>query len=235
MLNGVRAWRRLLVMVFSLLVLGACVTPGGPATSANSDAAHIAAIEALQIFTVRGGIGIWTEKDSISATVNWQQSGEDLRVKLTAPLGITSLELAQTPGKATLTRGDAPPLQGDSGELLLQQALGLSVPVPLDQLSLWIRGLPGSADDVLYDDVGRLQSLAYQDPTGVRWSAQVRKRTTLNELSVPALITASGGPYNLRLVLKNWSEETAEPAAPADGPKRIPIPASTAEASKLRS
>lgn len=217
-------YSRCLAVMFTLVALPACVSPPQEVDSQEVDDAHMQALRTFDNFAVRGGIGIWTESESISASVDWQQMSESLEVKLTAPLGFSSLTLTQQPGKAMLIRGSSEPMVGSSGDTLLQRALGLSAPVPLNQLSQWIRGLPGDASNVTLNGTGQLQSLNYQDATGVSWRAEIRKRTTFQGISLPALITARGGPYNLRLVLKQWSEGAEISPPKPEGPVRITIP-----------
>jgi outer membrane lipoprotein LolB len=218
-----RPWRIGIIAAVVLLVSG-CVAPKDPTAQAAADQIHLAKAASLQTFRVTGGIGIWTEEESVSASVDWSQQFDQLQIKLTAPIGFTSLTLEQQPGRAALIRGNAPRVEGPSGGQLLQRALGLSVPVPLDQLSQWIRGLPGDANDIRYDAVGRVSTLAYTDSAGTRWNAEIRKRTTVGDINVPALITARGGPYNLRLVLKRWEKDSAVETPKNTGPTRIAIP-----------
>jgi len=85
--------------------------------------------------------------------------------------------------------------------------------VPLDQLALWLRGLPGDARDVRRDARGRLESLRWRDAGGTTWQARVLDWTTLDGLDLPALVSARGADHRLRLVLRDWSAGDV-----ADGP-----------------
>lgn len=198
----------------SAVLLSACATPSGPV---NPDpVARQAALERLTAFRVTGGLGVWTDSESISTRLDWRQSDQDFDILIRLPAGLSQVRVSQKGALATVQRGRAAPESGQSASRLLQQALGLGVAVPIEQMSLWIRGLPGEgAESVTYDDKNRLASLDYRDSQGTLWRAKISKYTAFDGVYVPATIIATGGPYNVRLLLKKWSkaksEETAEP------------------------
>ncbi|MEE9319074.1 MAG: lipoprotein insertase outer membrane protein LolB [Granulosicoccus sp.] len=179
-------------------------------------AARVAALEALNNFEVRGGLGIWTDNESITARLKWRQHDDALDIDIIAPLGLGKVNLRRDANTALLSRGSEVVMAGDSAGQLLQQALGLAAPVPIDQMTRWLRGLPGEADSFKLDNQGRLDSLVWTDNTGLRWRARVLRYTGFEGMTIPALITAKGGPYNLRLVLKEWLFEPENEPRPPD-------------------
>lgn len=211
------AWFFVAALSLSLLGCQSATTIEKP--SAGSFDAHVAArvaaLEALDDFEVRGGLGIWTDTETVSARLKWRQRDDTLDIDITAALGLGKLNLRSDGNTATLNRGGSAALIGKSAEQLLQQALGLATPVPIKQMTRWLRGLPGEADSFKLDELGQLESLVWTDSTGLRWRARVLRYANLENTAVPALITAKGGPYNLRLVLKEWQfEPENEPRLP---------------------
>lgn len=208
------------VLILTVLLLSACgaqpvkdVSDIGAADARKLELnAKRIALENLTAFRVMGGLGIWTEKESIATRVDWRQlNTNDFNVLVRLPAGISSARVVKQSGVSSVQIGSAEPVKGESASQLLQQSLGLSVAVPLEQLSLWIKGLPGDqAELVTYDEQNRLLTMSYRDTEGTLWRAKVLKYTSFEKLQVPALIIAKGGPYNLRLILKQWS------ALPAD-------------------
>jgi len=232
-MTGTRGGPAAAVVLLVVLGIAGCAAPRGtptdPGLGAEALAArHDAALAAFERFRVRGGLGVWNDESSLSARVDWRQRGEALEVDLAAPLGLGTVRLARRDGRASLARGEAPPLVGDSAERLLQRALGLPVPVPLGQLEAWLRGLPGDGHDVRRDAAGRLRSLRWNDALGTAWQARVLRYTTFEGLDLPSLVTAHGAGYRLRLVLSDWSADvpdTESPAPPGEPlPARRPIP-----------
>ncbi|ASJ72231.1 lipoprotein insertase outer membrane protein LolB [Granulosicoccus antarcticus] len=176
-------------------------------------------------FRVEGGLGIWTDTETISARLDWQQKSDELDLTLSGPLGIGTMQLTDDGSLVTLSRGGARVGQGPVADDVLQKGLGLSAPVPLDELGFWVKGLPGNATAVSRDAQGRLVSLRYTDVQGTRWQARFLRYVTWDKIEVPELITASGGPYSVRLRLKNWRYNTT--TVVPDRPElnnRLPIP-----------
>ena len=164
-----------------------------------------AALSSLPGFTVRGGLGIWTDDETISARMAWREAADDsVSLTLVAPLGLGTILLQRDDRGAILTRGNKVIGQGASADHVLQQGLALERPIPLEQMSQWLRGLPGAGQKIQRDDRGRLESLEYRDSGGLNWRARFLKYTDLDGLDVPALIFANGGPYNVRLKLRDW-------------------------------
>lgn len=199
-------------------------------------AARERALDALTRFRVRGGLGIWNDEVAHSARLDWRQDGERLELVLDAPLGLGRARLLADADEARLGRGDAAPLVADSAEELLQRALGLSAPVPLAQLALWLRGLPGEARVVARDAAGRLRELDWRDGGGARWRARVLDYVTVDGLELPRLLTARGSGYRMRLSLRDWSTSPGDDSVtPSEGerggpdesprpPRRLPVP-----------
>ncbi len=204
------------VMSLSLL-LGACQSvtqPAGQNTDQNASTRqalaqrHEAMLAERDEFRVDGGLGIWTDEENLSARLLWEQTPQVLHLTLEGPLGLGTMQLADTEGMATLHRGNRLLSRGRSADTVLQQGLGLTAPVPLNELAFWVRGLPGNASRIMRDDEGKLSSLQFTDEQGTRWQARFRRYDNWDGVAVPALITASGGPYSVRLLLKNWSYVT---------------------------
>lgn len=184
---------------------------------------HQQSLRAVDQFRVTGGLGVWTDDQSISTRIDWRQRGQDFNVHVEAPAGLASMRLMQTGGVASIQQGQQAPVTGRNAGSLLQQALGLEAQIPIEEVALWIRGLPGSASDTTFDQSGRLKSMVYRDSAGVTWRAKVLDYTDFAETSVPALISATGGPYNLRIVLKSWNKQAADQTAnSASRPARKP-------------
>ena len=181
--------------------LGACATQQ---QQVQDPAVRQAALQALDEFGFRGGLGIWTDEQSVSARIVWQQSPQQLEVQLSGPLGIGDMRLVDRPGQATLSRAGRTVAEGPVVDRVLQQGLGLAAPVPVRELQQWVKGLPGNAKSVDTDAQGKLSSVQFTDEQGTRWEARFLKYSNLGEVQVPSLITASGGEYSVRLVLKDW-------------------------------
>lgn len=197
--------RLLFFSLTTLVLLAGCET--APRLDIDPNAQK-QAVKVLDSYRVTGGLGVWTDEESISTRVAWQQMAENFDILIRLPAGLSSVRVTRQNGQAVLRNGSAKPVFGQSASRLLKQALGLGVAVPIEQMSLWIKGVPGDkAEKVKYDEQGRLASMEYIDAQRTRWRARILKYTTFNQHYVPAIILAKGGRYNVRLVLKKWSTE----------------------------
>jgi len=209
-------------------LLQACATNATVDKTVSAEERRVRLVQ-LDNFTVNGSIGIWTDDENISARLKWQQRGDEFDFLLTAPAGLSSLKMTSTPDGAVLKRGNAAPVAHPSASILLQTALNLAAPVPIEQMSQWLRGLPGNSDSAEYDASGRLESMTYRDEQGTIWRAKILRYQQFSTSNVPALISATGGPYNVRLVMKTWTlgAETKALVSAADTPavgRKLNIP-----------
>jgi outer membrane lipoprotein LolB len=224
---GIRA---LPVFLWLVLALSGCqVAPQVEKVSANYTDESVLLRELklreLVDFQFSGGVGVWTETDSIPARIRWAQSEDDLEVQFSGPLGLGNLNLQDKSGAVTLLRGKTVVTSGTSSDDVIQRGLGLTAPVPIEELKQWVRGLTGTGEAVVRDSDGRVSSLRYVDQSGVRWSVRFKRYEMVGELSLPALITASGGEYSVRLLLKNWGLTTNLTQSGAnEANKRLSIP-----------
>lgn len=179
----------------------------------------------LTRFQFTGGLGIWTESESVPARIRWIQSDGDLDLQLSGPLGVGQLQLQDKSGFVSLLRGETVVITGTSADNVVQRGLGLTAPVPIEELKQWVRGLAGTGSSTLRDSEGKLTSLRYVDESGVRWSVSFKRYQTVDRLSLPSLITASGGGYFVRLTLKNWKLTTIITQTGSNEPsRRLSIP-----------
>ncbi len=224
---------RLAVLILPFM-LGACQSVAPPQQQGSEldestlkllTRRHEALLESRDNFKVSGGLGIWTDEETLSARINWLQTPQALHLTLEGPLGVGTMQLEDSAGSATLSRGERLLARGASADTVLQQGLGLAAPVPLQELAFWIRGLPGNASQVMRDEEGKLSSLRFTDEQGTHWQARFRRYADWDGVAVPSLITASGGPYSVRVLLKNWAHVTTTvvPETPESN-NRLPIP-----------
>lgn len=175
-----------------------------------------------------GRIALNSAEQGITGGVEWTQFGKDYKVSLTSPLG-QALVVEQIGQIARLQSKGQPPSTGQNAERLIEKAL--QVRVPMRQLSLWLRGLPGNQGDPAYDKFGRLKQLRYTDIDGIAWRADIKRYQQVDQLDLPGLIVVEGGGYTIRVSVTEWnSTDTPDvlPAvpdtAPEPGGKRIAIP-----------
>lgn len=192
-----------LMLLFCLLLNGCSlwqrpVTPEQP-LAANEREQRIMA---LQQFELQASLGIKAPDDSISGNLQWQQlNSADYQAQLRHFSGASLFELSHSSaGSAIKIRGDTYTAV-DTSSLLLQLA-GWSV--PLHDMPLWLRGLPGARGrNVVRDEFGRVTSFSLTDSTGIVW--QLRYLSFFPDaLALPKQLLLNSSDTQIKLVIRNW-------------------------------
>ncbi|TBU86807.1 lipoprotein insertase outer membrane protein LolB [Phytopseudomonas dryadis] len=161
--------------------------------------AHKQHISALDAWQINGKVGIRAPRDSGSGTLFWLQRQDYSDIRLSGPLGRGAARLTGRPGEVLLEVANQGRYQAESPEELLQQQLGLNLPV--SHLLWWIRGLPApdSRSRLTLDGDSRLAQLA-QDG----WQVEYLSYAEQNGYWLPERLKLQGHDLQVTLVIKDW-------------------------------
>lgn len=195
--------RRLSILLLLTFLAGCSIKPKTPPPeSVMAPAQRQQQLAAMQQFTVQASMGLKSPAESVSGNLRWQQfNNTDYQARLANMLGISLFELRQQADLTELlVRGER--YQATDASSLLWQLAGWSI--PLHDMALWLRGLPGdSATELEYDHAGRLISFTLTDSTGIRW--QLSYRSFFNDaLSLPKQLQLQSDDTQIRLVIRSW-------------------------------
>lgn len=217
-----------------LLLVLMCFTSSGCSLVAREPSESLAVVERqaqlLEIsdWLAAGRIALVSGDQVLNVALRWQQLASDYAVTLTGPLGVRLLQGQQIASQAELQVRGRKRVTGASLESLVQRSL--NVPVPMEQLGFWLRGLPGDATDPVWDGYGRLTSMGYQDSHGTKWEATITKYSNVAGIELPALIEVNGGRNQIKVSVRDWDLQPDNslvprtPQTPATPNSRIPIP-----------
>lgn len=135
-----------------------------------------------------GKLGIRTEHENANLGVQWDQSGEQYRIDLSGPLGLTVARIQGDDTGVTLETRDGKYSARDP-ETLMAMTLGYEIPV--SPMRYWVRGLP-SPDAPFRRTEDGLRQLGWQ----ISWTEWQSDR--------PARMTFSLPDATLRLVVRQW-------------------------------
>nr|WP_298147022.1 lipoprotein insertase outer membrane protein LolB [uncultured Pseudomonas sp.] len=195
--------RPLAVLTLLSLLAGCAGLSSRESLQGQGDQAHwqthkqqVAALDAWQI---SGKVGIRAPKDSGSGTLFWLQRQDYYDIRLSGPLGRGAARLTGRPGAILLEVANQGRYQAESPEQLLQQQLGLNLPV--SHLLWWIRGLPapGSKSTLTLDSDSHLAQLA-QDG----WQVEYLRYTEQDGYWLPERLKLQGHDLQVTLVIKDW-------------------------------
>ena len=197
---------RALAVVFVSAILNACtslLTPKSPMAAGPNPAAD------LTDWTLAGRLGVTQSetgcsaadcrKKGWSASLRWEQHGDDYQLDLVGPLGQGRIRVNGTAQGVTLTNADGEKLNANSADELVYRAVGM--PVPVQGLQYWIRGLPdpARASRVEKNPAGQISRLE-QDS----WLVDIPQYRQVATLNLPRKLNATQNNISVKLVINNW-------------------------------
>jgi len=189
-------------LALALALLSGCADP--PTSSLEAAPAWSArqtALTQLTTWQADGRIGVISGQDGWHAHFQWAQQGSDYRIDLIGPLGQGRV-IVESDGQAVRVQTqDGQNWTAPDADDLLEQTLGVRLPV--NGLRYWVRGLPepGSTPALQTDANGRLTRLE-QNGWVIEYPAYAL--TTLRNLDLPERIVARRPDLSIKLVIQQW-------------------------------
>lgn len=142
---------RIILLAAIILLSSACSmqpqTAKSPVSSSDNWQKHQQRIAQLQDWKLSGKLGFRAPQQGGSAALKWTQEKDSYQLFLSGPFGVGSAKIYGDDETAEMLYGDAvyrqPPQQ------LAMQLTGL--PLPVDALSWWARGLPSPTEPAATD------------------------------------------------------------------------------------
>jgi len=175
---------------------------GGPFRTSPPPVAQTAdQIEAIREWQVDGRIAIQRGDEGWSAKLRWDQRADGFQMRLIAPLGRGTYQLAGDASRVELSVPDGRTFAATDAETLMREHLGWSLPVA--GAEYWMRGLVAPGAEPVYvrrDEAGQLTDL---EQSG--WRVSILKRSTSGGFNLPAKLFMHYGDMKVRIVVANWT------------------------------
>ncbi|TCS73481.1 outer membrane lipoprotein LolB [Sulfuritortus calidifontis] len=150
-----------------------------------------------EAFHLEGRVSVRSAGQQFAGGIVWTRQGERQEILLRTPLGQGVAEVRLGPAGASLTDGAGNVREAADGEALLQEAIGVAL--PLAGLGHWLRGRPDPARPFagVPDGQGGWASLE-QDGWRIEYGS-------VTEAGLPSRLTAwRGDDLEIRLVVDAW-------------------------------
>lgn len=196
---------RLLPLVSLVLTACTLTQPSGPATSPTSPhwRAHEQAVQQLDQYQTRGAFAYLTDQKKVYARFFWQQYSPDrYRLLLTNLLGSSELELNVQKSVVQLTDNQGKRYVSDNPEEMIRKLTRMEI--PLNNLRLWMLGLPSDATDFRLDSQCRLSKLTYQQGN-LTWTVTYQEYNTELKTPLPSRLELQQGDQRIKLKMDNWT------------------------------
>jgi len=153
----------------------------------------------MQQWDVSGRIAMQTTDDAWSASMKWQQTGDDYDVRLFGPLGGEALSIKGRQDHVLLTNDDGETFSAADAATLIYRQTGWQVPV--DGLRYWVRALaaPQAAAERFFDPAGRLSELHQSG-----WIVYYKDYRVVNNLEMPRKLRLVNQHFTVKLILRDW-------------------------------
>lgn len=170
---------------------------------------HKSSVEQLTSYTTKGNFAYIAPDMRQSASFFWEQIDKDTyRLLLLNPLGKTVISMNVTPEQSELI--------DDKGVSHLhanpQQAIKelAQMEIPIDNLRLWMLGLPGGATELVFNSNNLLESAIFKDPnTNAFWTINYLSYNTDMSPSLPSNLEVerdvNGESLKIKLKINSWN------------------------------
>ena len=195
--------RLLLGLCLAALVVACTSTPsrvGDPEAAWRERQDRLSAVTS---WTATGRIAIRTEEEAWHATLQWVQREGSYRIRLMAPLGQGTVQIAGDDSAVVLRTSKNQIYRAVDPETLLHDTLGWWVPVT--GLRFWLTGLDdpaGPPPERRLDAAGRLEHL---DQSG--WTIEYHRYEGDSPLDLPTKLRLSNERLAMRVVVNRWEFE----------------------------
>ncbi|MDQ7051021.1 MAG: lipoprotein insertase outer membrane protein LolB [Enterobacterales bacterium] len=187
---------RLWLMCGLLLFASGCIQRSSDKFSAFSDQPPLATREQ---WLLKARIAIKTPKDSLTASLKWQNNQANFDFHLSGAFGTTYAHLVQTDDFASLKIPDHAEQKANNAERLLSQNLGWHFPIKA--LSFWVKGLVSgqTGEQVTRNPEGQITHIQLN-----QWSIEFKKYKHFQGYLLPKMIIATHPDIRIKLVAKKW-------------------------------
>ena len=193
---------RAVALVICAFVMTAC------AIAPSSRPGDLPARSTLDAFSLEGRFSLRNEDTSYSGRLSWRHDRGGDEVLLSSPLGQGIAEIVSGADGARLTANDGQIYSAADAETLTRDVLGY--PLPLAQMSDWVRGRLRDAEESSFDELGRPFKLRV-----AMWRIEYGYEND-DAGAVPNRIFAErvGGGLELRLRIDEWTRLPSEASQP---------------------
>ncbi len=187
--------------ILSLLLCGCAALPTLSPEAASAWTARQTALTQLTTWQADGRIGVVSGQDGWHANFQWAQQESAYRIDLIGPLGQGRVIVESGGQDVRIQTQDGQNWTAPDADDLLEQSLGVRLPV--NGLRYWVRGLPepGSTPILQTDASGRLTRLE-QNGWVIEYPAYAP--TSRINLDLPERIVARRPDLSVKLVIEQW-------------------------------
>lgn len=184
-----------------LLILTSCAghVQRSPENESRLWQQHEENVSVLTQWKISGKLGVRSESNAGSATLEWEDYNGHYTIYLTGPFGRSIASIRGLPGFVSMTVPDQDTLTDSSLEKLVYTQTGWVV--PFSMLQYWVKGIPapGEYDDLQLNTYNRLMSLSQHG-----WSIEFDRYGVTLDHDMPGRVRLQKGDTRVTLLIQSW-------------------------------
>ena len=183
------------------LLLTSCADIGKQPPGAPNWNQRVEQLSALTRWSASGKLAIRTKAQSETASLDWQQDGNNTHILLTGPLGLGATAIDSDRNTLQVSRDGDVKIYDISSTATSQATIGWNL--PLQELPFWIRGLPSPGTPIEGQIFAQnlLQQLQQQG-----WTITYENYALFDHFTLPTRVTMERDNTRARLIIRNWSD-----------------------------
>ncbi len=189
--------------LLALFLLVGCTSTPLPQHAIDQQT-HQQQLSQFSHWQLSGKLAFKSKDEKFSAYVRWRQQGSDFSLDLNSFIGTNLMNMTGYPGYAKLQADDQVYVDNDASRLV-ERVTGWNIPV--EKLSLWIKGQHEASDLVTYDEYGLVKALLPGCQGCQHWRLEYQKYEKLDQLWLPTLVVLSNqqdSANQIKIRIDSW-------------------------------
>lgn len=195
-----------LILLVALLLMAGCAGQGTrdidpPGDSQADWEAHSQRLQQLEQWQANGKLAMRTTDRAESATLVWQQRGDNTVLQLSGPVGLSATTITSDGRQMEIRQGNEVSVLDISTPHAIADSTGWDL--PLSALPFWLKGMPSpdtQAQELDLDPATRLLRTLKQDD----WEVHYEKYEPLDDLQLPTRLRIRKGETSARIIIRKW-------------------------------
>jgi outer membrane lipoprotein LolB len=184
---------RLAVVLLLVVGLDACSLLPEKQPVAEFQLARMQHLQQQRSWYFEGRLSLVSERDAVSASINWRHSPELDEIELVGPLAQGRVAITVTPETVTIDDGDKRQEYQGSVDAVVSRQMGGDMPV--NALRFWVLGVNDPAQPVV-EQIGGF------DQQG--WQIRFKEMQQVNAVLLPKRLSAEKDRTKIKLIVDQW-------------------------------
>ena len=189
-----------LAVTLMLILAGCAGQSTREATSVNWKQ-HSSTLQGFHHWTANGKLALRTDERAESATIVWQQQGQNSELQLSGPLGLGATTIHSDGQQLQINKGNEVTTVDISTPNATARNTGWNL--PLQALPYWLKGMPSPDFELqlfeLDPDNDLLRNLRQDN-----WDINYEQYQQFDELMLPTRLRIHNGSTSARMIIRHW-------------------------------